>query len=117
MSAIRDIGGVIEIVRDADDVLDYVLDFSAWLNSDTLSAVTSAATGVTVGSALVNISTLTVYENGVSRTIAAGKAIVLWLSGGVEAVPGTIDLRIITTGARTRDIAIRVLPRSSRLRR
>lgn len=102
-----------DIEKDPDDVLDYVLDFSVWLAGDTLSTVTATGTGVTVASATVNVSTLTITENGVSRTVAAGNAVVLWLSAGVESVPARVQVRIVTAGARTRDVLVRVLPRSS----
>ncbi|MBI3146108.1 MAG: hypothetical protein HYZ18_12800, partial [Pseudogulbenkiania sp.] len=98
-------------------VLDYVLDFTLWLGGDTISTVTSSASGVTVDSAIVNSIALTVTENGFSRTVAVGNAVVLWLSGGTEATPGKVDLRIVTAGARQRDVSIRMLPRSSSLRR
>lgn len=69
-------------------LLDYVIDFSDDLAAgETLSSASvSVEAGITLGSSpapYVNSSTLTVrLKDDTTKTIAAGKAVVLWLSGG-----------------------------------
>lgn len=116
MSAIQNAGGLLLVEKDPDDVLDYVLDYSNWLGEDTISTVTPVASGVTVDAALINTGVLTIDDNGFTRTIGIGKAVVVWLSGGVDMTQGFVDLHVQTMGGRKRDWSIKVSTRSSKLR-
>jgi len=79
-------------------VLDYVIDFTDQLGAgETLSSVTvSAESGITVGSSpapSVNGGALSMaMPDGTTRNIAAGKAVVVWLSGGT--VGGRYDITV-----------------------
>lgn len=104
------------INKRAGEVLDYVLDFSAWLGAgEVLSSVTATATaGITIGSSpapAVNAGSLTVeQDDGSPRTIAAGEAAVLWLSGGSVGQRYAVTVTC-TSGARTvqRSFEVRVV--------
>lgn len=70
------------------EVLDYIADLSDWLGpGETLASATAVAdAGLTVLSSpapAVNAAPLTVtLADGSEKTIAAGEAAVIWLSGG-----------------------------------
>lgn len=88
------------ITRDPDDVLDYVIDATGWLNGDTLSSVSFTVKGVTVDSCSINAAPVVVNP---TRTIAVGRAVVFWLSGGWPGVDGEITIHITTSGGRQID--------------
>lgn len=84
-----------KFIKDPDAVLDYTVDWSAWLPSgDTISAVsTSATAGITVDTSSYTTNSTTV-----------------WLSGGTEGTTYDVTIHITTNGGREDDrtIAIQV---------
>lgn len=74
-------------VQDSNAVLDYVVDWSAWLVGDTISTSTfTADTGLTVGTTSHTTTTATV-----------------WISGGTTGQKYNVVNRITTVGGRTND--------------
>jgi hypothetical protein len=79
-------------VKDPNSVLDYQIDWSTWLASDTIATSTwTAPTGITIASS--------------SNTTTAAT---VWLSGGTAGVWYSLVNRIVTAGARTEDRTIQV---------
>ena len=98
------------------EVLDYVWDLSDYLgSSETLSGISVVAdAGITIGTSpapAINASPLQVtLPDGSSKTIAAGEAAVIWLSGGT--IGSRYDITATaTSGARTiqRTFQVRVV--------
>lgn len=98
------------------EVLDYIVDLSDYLGSgETLSGISAVAdTGIVVGSSpapAINASPLQVtLADGSSKTISAGEAAVVWLSGG--SIGNRYDITLTaTSGARTiqRTFQVRVV--------
>jgi hypothetical protein len=85
------VAGKPTIDKDPNAVLDYTVDFTAWLDaaSDAIASHTATGTGVTVQSSAV-----------------VGKTVVVWVSGGVVRVKGSVVVRITTTGGRVDDRTI-----------
>jgi len=81
-------------VKDPDEVLDYELDWSTWLDGDTIAAST-----ITVEAGLTKDSD--------SNTTARQT---VWLSGGTAGSLYDVTFEIVTTGGRTaqRTLVIRV---------
>lgn len=80
--------------KDPDAILDYMIDWTAWLGSDTISSSTwTVTTGITKVSSVNTTTTATV-----------------WLSGGTLAATYNVTNRIVTAGGRTDDrtIVIRI---------
>jgi len=79
---------VITKKKTAAEVLDYVVDDSLFLGSDTIASVTwlVSPAGVTIGSTSNTSSTATI-----------------WLSGGTVGVTYVVTCRITTAGGRTKD--------------
>lgn len=72
-------------LKDPDAELDYRLDWSEWLASDTISTSTwSADTGITVTTSTNTTTTATV-----------------WLAGGTLGQAYTVTNRVVTAGGRT----------------
>ena len=72
-------------LKDPDAELDYRLDWSAWLDGDTISTSTwSADTGITVTTSTNTTTTATV-----------------WLAGGTLGQAYTVTNRVVTAGGRT----------------
>lgn len=72
-------------LKDPDAELDYRLDWSAWLDGDTISTSTwSADTGITVTTSTSTTATATV-----------------WLAGGTLGQAYTVTNRVVTAGGRT----------------
>ena len=81
------------IKKDPDSVLDYQLDWSSWLGTDTIStSVFTVPTGLTKDS-----------EGNTSTTST------VWLSGGTLNQIYNVVCRITTTGGRTVDRSFDVL--------
>ncbi len=108
--------GVPWINKRPGEVLDYVWDLSDYLSSgESLSGISAVAdTGIVIGSGpapAINASPLQVtLADGSSKTIAAGEAAVIWLSGGT--VGSRYDITVTaTSGARTvqRTFQVRVV--------
>lgn len=87
--------GKYSIVKDPDAVLDYVFDWTAWLDavSDTI-----ATKDVVVTSGALPASSIAVNASSIS-----GKAVVAWVSGGQAGETASLRCRITTTGGRTDD--------------
>lgn len=82
--------------KDPDEVLDYVIDWTARLAGDTIVTSTwEVPTGLTKGSDSATASTTTV-----------------WLSGGTLNERYEITNRIVTDGMRTYDQSVRLRIRS-----
>lgn len=84
-------------LKDPNDVLDYAVDWSAWLTAenDTVSSsswsVETAGSGLTIDSSSFNSTT---------------KKATAFLSGGNEGGPYRVRNRIITAGGRTKDMSL-----------
>ena len=83
--------------KDPDEVLDYEVDWSARLGTDTISSVTW-----TVPAGLTK-----------EDEAATGDIVSVWLSGGSEGQSYNIGCRVVTSGGRTHDETF-VLPVRSR---
>lgn len=78
--------------RDANDVLDYTIDFSQRLGSETISSATfslATAAGLTLGSSEYDDTTATVP-----------------ISAGTEGSKGKVLCRIVTDGGQTMDATV-----------
>jgi hypothetical protein len=76
--------------KDPNAILDYAIDWSAWLGTDTIASSTwTVPTGITK----------------VSDTNTTTKT-TIWLSGGTAGQVYTLTNRIVTTGVRTEDRSI-----------
>lgn len=82
--------------KDPAAVLEYGLDWSAWLNGDAILSHAVTASGVTVDS-----------------SDAADGVVTAWLSGGTAGTQAQITFSITTTGGRTdeRTLLLRVRDR------
>ena len=74
-------------IKDPDAVLDYAVDWTDWLGSDTI-----ASASWTVGTGLTKVTN--------SNTT---KVATVWLSGGTASTEYSIVNRIVTAGGRTDD--------------
>lgn len=77
------------IDKDPNAVLDYSIDLTDWLGTDSIASVTATGTDVTVNSAA-----------------HAGKIITAWLSGGTIGATATCRFRWTTAEGRTDDRTI-----------
>lgn len=79
--------------KDPSAVLDYQIDWTAWLGTDTIVASTwTVATGITKNSDTNTATTATI-----------------WLSGGTANTAYACTNRITTTGGRTEERTITIL--------
>jgi hypothetical protein len=77
-------------IKDPNAVLDYTIDWSTWLEGDTISTSDwTVPTGLTEASDSNTTTTATV-----------------WLSGGTAGQEYTVTNRIVTAGGRTEDRSI-----------
>ncbi len=84
-------------IKDPDEILDYKVDWSDWLVSDTINTSTwTVPAGLTAGAASNTTTTAT-----------------QWISGGTAGTTYTVTNRIVTAGLRTaeRSITIKVQSR------
>lgn len=79
-----------------DDVLDYDIDFSRWLDGDTLVNVTATATGTAI------------IDNSSVDAVAAK----IWISGGDAGTDTTITAQVETLSGRTKEIQFRMKVRT-----
>ena len=79
-------------VKDPDAVLDYALDWTKWLEGDTL---TSGTWTIDAGPTIA------------SQNVSAG-IVTMFLSGGVDGTTYVARCRIVTTGGRTEDRTIHI---------
>ena len=87
-------------IKDPDAVLDYSIDWSAWLGSDTITTSDWIVAGAD--------SDLAVDSDSKSTTAAT-----VWLSGGTLGLTYTMTNRITTADGRTdhRSISVQILHR------
>ena len=79
-------------IKDPNAVLDYALDWTKWLEGDTLvSGTWTIDAGPTIA----------------SQNVSAG-IVTMWLSGGVDGVSYAAVCRVVTTGGRTEDRTISI---------
>ena len=84
-----------EFFKDPDAVLDYQVDWSDWLVSDTINTSTwIVPTGI-------------VNDSDTNTTTAA----TIWLSGGTIGTNYSLVSRIVTAGGRTDDRTITIMVR------
>lgn len=78
--------------KDPDATLDYRVDWTAWLNGDTISSSTWIVAEVAGAAGLVKSN----EDNTATTTI-------VWLSGGTVNTRYRVTNRIVTAGGRTDD--------------
>lgn len=79
-------------LKDPNAVLDYQIDWSTWLGSDTIASSSWVIpTGITEDSDSNTTTTATV-----------------WLSGGTAGTTYTVTNRIVTAGGRTEDRSLTI---------
>lgn len=83
-----------EFYKDPNEVLDYMFDWSTWLDGDTISSATaiSAPTGIT--------------KNSQSNTTTT---VTIWLSGGTAGNAYDFTSEIVTAAGRTAQRTITVV--------
>ena len=83
---------VIKYIKDPDAILDYVLDWTDWLDSDTISSSAwTSTTGITIDSDTNTTTTATV-----------------WLSGGATGSDYDVTNHIVTSAGREDDRTITI---------
>lgn len=82
-------------LKDPTAILDYTIDWSAWLEDETIITSTWAVIGD------VELSD---DENFTSLTL-------VWASGGTEGTLADLTNQIVTTGGRTNEVTIRLILR------
>ena len=86
---------IADYTKDPNAVLDYSIDWSAWLPSgDTIASVEWSATGVTVSSLP-------------APSVASGIATV-WILGGTADSDGVVTCQVTTTAGRVDERSIRI---------
>ena len=82
------------ISKDPNAVLDYVEDWTLWLDAvaDSIVSKDVTATGSAVGSTVA-----------VASSSIVGKTVVAWISGGIAGESVTVRMRITTAAGRTDD--------------
>jgi hypothetical protein len=84
--------------KDPDDMLDYTLDFSLWLNGDVISNASSTVDFATSAS-------LSVYKVDFS----SGVKVISWLQGGTSGDIASVNVIASTSLGRTKEVTV-VLP-------
>lgn len=80
------------VLKDPAAVLDYGIDWSAWLNGDTISTSTwTVPSGITQASESETTTTATI-----------------WLSGGTAGTDYLVTNKIVTHGGRTDERTIKI---------
>lgn len=80
--------------KDPDEVLDYELDWSKWLDGDTIQTSLfdlAIPAGLNIDNQAKTATTSTI-----------------WLSGGTDGQLALVHCRITTTGGRTRDTTVAI---------
>lgn len=90
--AFTTIAGRPTVIKDPNAVLDYTVDFAAWLlpTADTISSATVTGSGVTID----------------SSSVVGGTAVTMWVSGGTASSTGSATVRITTAAGRVDDRTI-----------
>jgi hypothetical protein len=81
----------LEQPKDPTDVLDYVMDFTPLLQTDTISTHTVTVTNVTLDSSSVTNNVVTMY-----------------LSGGTAGTTAKVTVKIVTTNSRTYERSFKI---------
>ena len=84
--------------KDPEDMLDYTLDFSLWLQGDVISNAQSYVDYATSQS-------LAVYKVDFS----SGQTVITWLEGGLSGELATVTVVANTSLGRTKEVSV-VLP-------
>ena len=71
--------------KDPADVIDYPLDFTQLLQSDTISTATVTADNVTIDSSAIS-----------------GNVVTIWVSAGTDGTIATVTIKIVTANATPR---------------
>ena len=88
-----------DFVKDADAILDYQIDWSDWLVTDTITTSTwSASPGITVGNG----------SNGAPAPSKTSTTATIWLIGGTTGGNYIVTNRIVTAAGRTNDHSLRI---------
>ena len=93
------------IRKDPASVLDYTINWTDWLGSDTLSSVTFAISSDAETSPTLAFSTAI---TGSSANQVSGKNTIVYLSGGTAGVIYNITATVVTSSARTVKRSFRV---------
>ena len=73
------------VEKDPADVVDYPMDFTQLLQSDTISTATVTADNVTIDSSAI-----------------VGNVVTAWVSGGTDCTIATVTVKIVTANATPR---------------
>jgi uncharacterized protein (DUF1501 family) len=84
--------GKARVTKDPNAVLDYLFDWSAWLDAHTPADTIATASVLAIGCTLITST----VEGGGTRVRA-------WISGGTVGQPASATCRINTAGGRTDD--------------
>jgi hypothetical protein len=80
------------IQQDPEDNIDYIVDMSEVFAGAAIDSVTVTAEGVTATAVITTID----VEIPDHIVVPAGRAFVLWLTGGQVGVPGRVRLRVVS---------------------
>ena len=80
--------------KDPASILDYRIDWSAWLGADTIQTSTwTTPTGISAGDG----------SNGAPAPSNTTTAATIWLFGGSDGVEYSVTNKIVTAGGRTEE--------------
>jgi hypothetical protein len=79
-------GNAVVATQDENEVLDYIVNWSGWLGTDTIASVTNTTTGLTITNASNTTSTATFRLSG--------------------SISGWLEHRITTTAGRTKELLV-----------
>jgi len=91
-----------EFVKDANAVLDYEINWSTWLGTDTIATSTWTLTGesgITIGNG----------ANGAPAPTNTTIKATVWLIGGVAGIGHLVTNRIVTAGGRTDERSLKII--------
>lgn len=75
----------LEVCKDPSDVIDYIVDWTQLLQSDTISTAAVVGTNITIDSSSISGNTVTIF-----------------VSGGTNGNTGTVKMTIVTNNATPR---------------
>ena len=93
------------ISKDPGSTLDYVIQWSEWLGSDSISSVAYAITSEAESSPTLTTSTAI---SGLAATSTTGTTSTIVLTAGTSGVVYTVTCTMITSGGRTVKRSFRV---------
>jgi hypothetical protein len=79
-------GNAVVATQDENEVLDYIVNWSGWLGTDTIASVTNTTTGLTITNASNTTSTATFRLSG--------------------SISGWLEHRITTAAGRTKELLV-----------